>query len=135
MNRLTKFLIAASLFVAAAEVAAQDDKCNIVCHNNTVIKTLNNSSLDGHLGHGDLFLGTCEDFTGHIGGACGVLSAPAFDFTEPLPIGKKYYLINSIGQFIREGRIEEDFLQQMPTGQVYFLKIRGYKLKKFYKHE
>lgn len=132
MNRITKLLIAASLMIAAAEVAAQE-KCNFVCHNKTVIKVLNDNALQGHLQHGDLFLGSCDDFTGNIGGACGVLSAPDFDFKAPLPIGKKYFIINAIGQIVKKGRVEETFLDKLPVGQLYFLKINGYKLKKFIK--
>jgi len=135
MNKTIKLLIAASLLIAAAEVAAQDEKCNFVCHNNTVIKVLNDNALQGHLQHGDLFLGSCEDFTGNIGGACGVLSAPDFDFKAILPIGKKYFVINSIGQIVKEGKIDKNFINDMPSGQVYFLKIKGYKLKKFYKND
>lgn len=134
MNKTTKLLIAGMLIIAAAEVAAQE-KCNFVCHNKTVIKTLNDNALQGHLRHGDLFLGSCDDFTGEVGGACGVLKAPNFDFNAPLPIGNKYFVINSIGQIVKEGRITENFIKNMPSGQVYFLKIKGYKLKKFYKDE
>lgn len=116
-------------------ITAQNEKCNFVCHQNTVIKVLNDSALNGHLQHGDLFLGSCEDFTGNVGGACGVLSAPKFDFNAPLPIGNKYFVINSIGQIVKEGRITESFIEDMPTGQVYFLKIKGFKLKKFIKND
>lgn len=132
MKKTAKLLIAAMLLIAAAEVAAQE-KCNYVCHNNTVIKTLNNNAFEGHLHHGDIFLGTCEDFTGEVGGACNVLTAPNFDFKQPLPLGKKYFIINPIGQIIKKGRVTEDFIKELPKDQLIFIKINGYKLKKIYK--
>ncbi len=120
------------LLLLFTTIITAQEKCNFVCHQSTVIKVLNDNSLYGHLQHGDLFLGTCETFTGNVGGACGVLSAPRFDFKAPLPIGNKYFLINSIGQIVRQGKVTESFINDMPKGQVYFLKIKGYKLKKFH---
>ena len=109
---------------------AQNEKCGYFCHNGTVIKALNETSVKGHIKHGDAFIGTCADANIQVGGACDVLTAEYFDFKQPLPIGEKYILIDNIGRVRKEGRVEADFLQSLPKNQVFFIKIKGYKLKK-----
>lgn len=127
-------IIALLIMLTTLSLTAQE-KCNFYCHNGTVVKAVNDNAINGHEAHGDTFLGTCETFTGVEGGACEVLSADDYDFSRPLPIGKKYIVINLIGQVIKEGKVDSNFIQEMPTKQVVFLKINGYKLYKFYKDE
>lgn len=129
MKRTTKILIAIALILCAIGLNAQE-KCNIYCHNGTVVKAINDNAVNGHEVHGDLFLGDCDAFTGVIGGACEVLSAPTFDFSQPLPLGKKYFMINAIGQIVKKGVVDEYFIRDLPKDELIFIKIRGYKLKK-----
>ena len=118
------------LIFTAFGYGQNSSKCNFLCHNNTVVKATNAEALNGHLKHGDILLGDCETFTGNVGGACGVLSAPDYDFSQPLPIGKKYFIINMIGQVVSKGRVESNFFDTLPKNEVLYIKISGYKLKK-----
>ena len=128
MKRITILLLFVGLFTQA------QDKCNFYCHNGTVVKAINDNATKGHEKHGDIFLGTCETFTGVVGGACNVLTAKEFDFSAKLPIGKKYVIINAIGQQIQKGRVTDSFLKELPKDELLFIKINGYKLKKIIKN-
>jgi len=135
MKKSTKILIFIALLITAISINAQE-KCNFVCHNGKVVKTLNETSLAGHLdGHNDVFLGTCDDFDGQEGDDCRTLSLPELDFQEFIPSGIHYFIYDTSGRLYRFGTTDQNLFKSLPKKGIFFIKIRGYKAKKIYINE
>jgi len=90
------------IFQSVEDAESKVEFCEWVCHNGKVVKALNDTALQGHLGHGDTYLGNCEDFDGDDGDECS-LSLSLFDYSKTLKKGEKYIIYNSLGQMIKIG--------------------------------
>ena len=118
------------LFLFITTFCYTQEKCNFVCHNGKVVKALNETSLNGHLQHGDIFLGRCVDFTGEVEDDCRTLLLPKLDFTKPLPIGSNYALYDISGRLLGIGVVEHNFLNRVPKKGIYLIKVDGYEIKR-----
>ena len=124
MKKITLLALLITAFASAQQ------ECHFVCHQGTVVKTLNENALQGHLKHGDTYLGTCDTFTGD---SCEVLSLPKLDFTKSLPLGSGYVIYDISGRLISVGVVEGNFYEKLPKKGLYLLKVEGYKTLKFIK--
>lgn len=125
MKKSIKIILATLLFLAFPLANAQEN-CNVVCHNGTTI-TLNDSSLNGHLQHGDTFISVCSEFTGEIGSDCTTLSLPELDLSKSIPLGVEYIIYEIKGAKITHGITNSYFMENIPRGKVVLIVIKGYK--------
>ena len=123
MKKITLVLI---LMVFTAFVINAQENCNVVCHNGTTI-TVNDSSLNGHLQHGDTFISVCSEFAGEIGSDCTTLSLPVLDLRKTIPLGLYYTIYDIKSAQITHGITSAYFKENIPRGKVVLIVIKGFR--------
>lgn len=125
-NKITKLLIALAFLMTAISLNAQQE-CATICHNGTLVKAVGANAIDGHLNHhsGDVLISTDCNYE-ITGNECNTLSLPKLDLKKPIEIGLNYYISDLLGRIYQIGKTDENFIQNLPKGGIFFINVETY---------
>ena len=125
MKKTITFLI---LLFAITTIVAQQD-CGVICHNGTLLTGVNESAVEGHLIHGDVFITNDCNYI-ETGNECESLSLPKFNINKDYPLNLSYKIYDIKGSLLVEGLTFSNMKYHLPERQILIMRVEGYQTLK-----
>ena len=132
MKNFTRILALIAFILFTTEVVAQKE-CAVICTKGNLIKAVGGPSIKAHLNNGGTLISTDCDYV-VTGEECQSLSLPKLDFKQEIPLNLKFTIFDTVGRILIKGITTETLYNQIPPGQILFLEVEGYRIKKLYKN-